>query len=210
MRANMTCPPARKTNLASIAYRLPPRSGRPPRSILCAGVGRNPEAAGTQRPTGRFAEPSDQGRRTQPAHSNVQRGAERLPLCSAEPLGSFFSGAIPRAGVLNAESRRNAEVPCPASRHAAGRADLVSERALSSRPENQPPSKPSGCLRVPGDLRVPSSTHVRRSADGPVRRPSRQGSMDLTRGREAIRQEGGRTQHIHPGPDRSTPSRQVS
>jgi hypothetical protein len=89
IRANAPCPPARETNRRCEAEGLPPRSGRPPRSILCAGVGRNPEAAGTQRPTGRFAEPSDQGRRTQPAHSNVQREAERLPLCSAEPLGLF-------------------------------------------------------------------------------------------------------------------------
>ena len=59
----------------------------------------NPEAAGTQRPTGRFAEPSDQGRRTQPAHPNVQREAERLPLCSADPLG-LFSLAPSRAPVF--------------------------------------------------------------------------------------------------------------
>ncbi len=40
-------------------------------------------------------------------------------------------------GVLNAESRRNAEVPWDASRHAAGRADPVSQRALSYRPNTQ-------------------------------------------------------------------------
>ena len=44
----------------------------------------------------------------------------------------------PRAGVLNAEFRRNAEVPCDASRHAAERADHVNLWASFSRPENQP------------------------------------------------------------------------
>ena len=78
------------------------------------------------------------------------------PPLRSSPRSPSVGRALPRAGVLNAESRRNAEVPWDASRHAAGRADHANHLIL---PPGKPPSPamPRGCLRVPDNLRVPSS-----------------------------------------------------
>ena len=143
-----------------------------------------PRLGETQRPPkprGRrdgFAEPSDQGRRTQPAHSNDQREAARLPLCSAEPLCSFFSGVLPRAGVLNAESRRNAEVPRDASQNAAGRADHASQHDLPSRPDNQPLQR---SRVVASTFRATSAFHPLRRKGGTQRPRKPRGRLDASR-----------------------------
>ena len=88
----------------------------------------------------------------------IQSSREAVALASGFRV---FRGFPWRAGVLNAESRRNAEVPRDASRHAAGRADHANQSSYPSARETNLRSKTSGCLRVPGNLRVSSSAAPR-------------------------------------------------
>ena len=60
------------------------------------------------------------------------------PPLRSSPRSPSVGRALPRAGVLNAESRRNAEVPRDASRHAAGRADHANRTCSPARDANLP------------------------------------------------------------------------
>ena len=82
----------------------------------------------------------------------VPRHSETPELPAAEAMSS---------GVLNAESRRNAEVPWDASPNAAGRADHASQHAVSSRPENQPCQH---SVQVASAFRATSAFHPLRHA----------------------------------------------
>ncbi len=85
-------------------------------------------------------------------------GTPKLPVAEATS-----------AGGLNAESRQNAEVPCPASPHPAGRADLVSQRALSSRPNTQLSMRSRVVVSA---FRATSAFHLPRVAAGARTAPS--------------------------------------
>jgi hypothetical protein len=69
----------------------------------------------------------------------------------------------------NAESRRNAEMPLDASRHAAGRADHASQHDLPSRPDTQPHQR---SRVVASAFRAISAFHLPRIAAGARTAPS--------------------------------------
>ena len=78
----------------------------------------------------------------------------------------------------NAESRRNAEVPRDASRHAAGRADFASQRALYSRPDTQLSMR---SRVVASAFRATSAFHPLRRKGGTQRPRKPRGRLDASR-----------------------------
>ena len=111
------------------AERLPPRSGRPPRSILSA---EREEPRGRLNPEAVRALYEAIGSRAENTTGPFQRPTRSQEVASVfrRASGFILSYALPRAGGLNAESRRNAEVPWDASPNAAGRADHASQHAV--------------------------------------------------------------------------------